>query len=104
MFGGSSTASDYVVEFYTYDESSGTYTVASSYNVTVGLGSWTFMAGNTPVSYTYPIVYDIKDEYIYIDLTSVAYRYLNNNTYPKYARIKYKGSTADVTVSYTTPK
>ena len=104
VFGGSTTAGDYVVEFYHYDSEAGTYTLASGYSVTLGLGSWTFKAGDTPVSYTYPTVYDIKDGYVYIDLTAVAFRYLNTNTYPKYARIKYNGTTEGVTVSYTTPK
>lgn len=103
VFGGSSTASDYIVEFYNFDTDTGEYIIASGYSVTLGVGSWTFKAGNTPTNYTYPVVFDVKDEYIYIDLTATAYRYIKNSE-PKYARIKYTGATDGVTVNYTTPK
>lgn len=102
--GGSTTASDYIVEFYNYDSATGTYNVATSYNVTLGVGSWTFKAGNTPVSYTYPVVYDIRGESIYVDLTAVAFRHNHTNTYPGFARVKYKNDTSGITVDYTLPK
>ncbi|MBO5852583.1 MAG: metallophosphoesterase, partial [Clostridia bacterium] len=90
--GGSTTPRNYVVEFYNYDSATGAYNVSSSYNVTLGSGSWQFRAGETPVTYTYPVVYDIRDGDMYVDLTAVAFRHKNTPAnYPQYARIKYTG-------------
>lgn len=67
--GGTTTSTDYVVELYNYDSDTCAYNVATNYNVTLGSGSWTFKAGETPVVYTYPVIYDIRGNDVYVDLT-----------------------------------